>query len=281
MERRPFSQVLKDAKVDIRREYDRLYGMFCIHRIANIDGTEMTLKEMCAVDFINFPFRGTCVSLADFDDFYGFHFEKAPFDFDTDYLIYFCEYSYNLVIYSRGLGTSSFFDGNINRVINHYNQQVTKVIDSIGYMANTQDGITHFVPKDQAAISVAEIVDPGLSYKVIEYNHHSMEGDLEKKKAVLLALADQLEPRRDKLKQINSSLASDLFFLFNTVNLRHNNKDPKGKNFVSLVSNMESDEIERWYDDIYQMCLLAFLELDNLGRKERVKKLKEDINGKE
>ena len=31
------------------------------------------------------------------------------------------------------------------------------------------------------------------------------------------------------------------------------------------------------YDDMYQMCLLAFLELDHLERKERVKKLKEDI----
>ena len=40
---------------------------------------------------------------------------------------------------------------------------------------------------------------------------------------------------------------------------------------------MKDGDIEQWYDDMYQMCLLAFLELDHLERKERVKKLKEDI----
>lgn len=30
MKRIPFSQVLKTAAIDIRREYDRLYGMFCV-----------------------------------------------------------------------------------------------------------------------------------------------------------------------------------------------------------------------------------------------------------
>ena len=43
------------------------------------------------------------------------------------------------------------------------------------------------------------------------------------------------------------------------------------------MADMKDGDIEQWYDDMYQMCLLAFLELDHLERKERVKKLKEDI----
>ncbi len=278
MKRIPFSQVLKDAKVDIKREYDRLYAMFCIHKVANINGTEMTLKEICATNFINLPFRGTCVSLDDFDDFYGYYFEKEPKDFGIDYLVSFCEYSYNLSAYNQGLGYGMPMTG-VERGVQLYIKQVIRVIDAIGYTGNAKDGVTDFVPKDQAAISVSEIVEPNLSYKVIEYNHHSMKGNLDQKKAIIIALADQLEPRRDKLKEINSSLASDLFFLFNKVNLRHNNINPKGKKCVPFVSDMGNDEIECWYDDIYQMCLLAFLELDNLERKNRVKKLKEDMNG--
>lgn len=46
---------------------------------------------------------------------------------------------------------------------------------------------------------------------------------------------------------------------------------------LHFVADMKDGDIEQWYDDIYQMCLLAFLELDHLERKERVKKLKEDI----
>jgi len=40
---------------------------------------------------------------------------------------------------------------------------------------------------------------------------------------------------------------------------------------------MKDNDVEQWYDDIYQMCLLAFLELDHADRRVRVKRLKEDI----
>ncbi|MBQ7171045.1 MAG: hypothetical protein IJR89_02080 [Clostridia bacterium] len=279
MDRIPFSQVLKNASIDLRREYDRLYGMFCVQKLQDGSGANYTLKEFCAANFINLHFRGTCVSLDDFDDYYGYHFEKVPSDFDIDYLVSFCEYSYNLAIYNQGYGYGMQVLGSV-QPMQFYVQQVMRVIESIGYMSNTQNGVFDFVPKDQAAISVAEIVDPSLSYKVIEYNHHSMKGDLERKKAVLLALADQLEPQREKLKQINSSLESDLFFLFNNINLRHNNSDSGGKNYILFIAKRKDSEIEHWYDDTYQMCLLAFLELDHLNRKDWIKGLKESIQKK-
>ena len=203
MKRIPFSQVLKNASIDIRREYDRLYGMFCLQKLADGTGNSVTLRDSCAANFIILPFRGTCVSLDDFDDFYGYSFEKIPAHFNLEYLISFCEYSYNLAIYNQGIGYGMPLFG-LSQPMQFYVQQVMKVIDTVGYMANSQDGITDFVPKDQAAISVAEIVDPTLSYRIIEYNHYSMKGDLERKKAVLVALADKLEPKRAKLKQINN-----------------------------------------------------------------------------
>lgn len=279
MKRIPFSQVLKNASIDLRREYSKLYGMFCVQKLQDGSGANYTLKEFCAANFISLPFRGTCISLDDFDDYYGYHFEKVPSDFDIDYLVSFCEYSYNLAIYNQGYGYGMQALGLV-QPMQFYVQQVMRVIESIGYMSNAQNGVFDFVPKDQAAISVAEIIDPGLAYKVIEYNHHSMKGDLDRKKAVLLALEDQLEPQREKLKQINSSLESDLFFLFNSINLRHNNTNPDGKNYIPFVAKMKDSELEHWYDDTYQMCLLAFLELDHLNRKDRIKGLKESITKK-
>ena len=276
MKRIPFSQVLKTAAIDIRREYDRLYGMFCVQKFQDMVGAGSSLKDYCATYFVRLPFRGTCVSLDDFDDFYGYSFEKNPSTFDIEYLVSFCEYSYNLAIYNQ----NAIYGGGIVGIgdpMQFYVQQVLTVIETIGYMPNNQNGITDFVPKDQAAISAAEIVDPALSYRIIEYNHHSMKGNLERKKATLIALADKLEAKRTKLKQINTSLESDLFYLLNSVNVRHNNAEQGGKNYIHFVADMKVGVIEQWYDDIYQMCLLAFLELDHLERKERVKKLKEDI----
>lgn len=163
MKRVPFSEVLKNATVDLHREYDRLYAMFCLQKISDGAGNNVTLRDVCASNFIHFPFRGTCVSLDDFDDFYERHFEKLPSDFDIDYLVSFCEYTYNLAICSNGFGYGMFF-ASFAQPMQFYIQQVNIVIETIGYMPNVQKNVTDFVPKDQAAISVAEIVDPALSY---------------------------------------------------------------------------------------------------------------------
>jgi hypothetical protein len=40
---------------------------------------------------------------------------------------------------------------------------------------------------------------------------------------------------------------------------------------------MKPSRLEKWYDELYQMLLLAFLQLDNIKRNECVKELKENI----
>lgn len=40
---------------------------------------------------------------------------------------------------------------------------------------------------------------------------------------------------------------------------------------------MSSEELEKWYDETYQMCLLASLQLENIGRKAEFNKLKREI----
>ena len=276
MSRVPFSQVLKNAKVDLRKEYDRLFELFYINSFSFHPTNPFTISDFCTDNFMSIPFRGTCISLEDFEETHGFRFDEYPSPFDIDYLISFCEYSFNVasscVSNYEGLGSAT-----IRSIVQSYLQHVMNVIEKIGYMANKSGGIIDFVPKDQAAISVAEIIDSSLSYRVIEYNHHSMKGDMERKKAILIALADKLEPLRDKLRQINASLEDKLFFLFNNVNIRHNNSDLNGKKFIRYVASMSGNDIEKWYDETYQLCLLAFLELDNVERKARVDQLKKDI----
>ena len=288
MKRIPFSEVIKNTSIDPRKEFDRLYELFYVQNISKYLTKPITIHNCCEECFISYPFRGTCISLEDFDKEHHYCFEKINHyiknvNSNIDLLISFCDYSFNLVlhcqkqIHSTGI---SFFIKSV-AYIQQYLEQVLKVAEKMGYMQNSVAGVIEFVPKDQAAISVAEIVDSNLSYKTIEYNHNSMKGDLDRKKAILLALADKLEPQREKLKQINFSLESDLFFLFNSINLRHNNVDLDGKNYIHYVSSMKNEEIECWYDDTYQMCLLAFLELDHVDRKNRIHQLKKDIQKKD
>lgn len=274
MERKNFAQVLSEAKIDLQREYDRLYSAFYLNKLSGPYGNNFSLKECCGCNFTIFPFRGTCISLDDFDDYYGFYFEKHPRDFDINYLISFCEYSYNLALYCQNTNLAGFYPQ-----FQFYLQQTQKVIETIGYTINKKnDGVFIFVPKSSEAVAVSEIVDQNLSYKVIEYNHHALQGNIDEKKNILLMLANKIEPQRSNLKAINSTIESNLFFLFNNINLRHNNCDENSTNYKSYIANMSKKDIEMWYDETYQLCLLAFLELDNVERMEKIKQLKDKCN---
>lgn len=57
MKRIPFSQVLKTAAIDIRREYDRLYGMFCVQKFQDMVGAGSSLKDYCATFLFGFLSR--------------------------------------------------------------------------------------------------------------------------------------------------------------------------------------------------------------------------------
>ena len=276
MERRNFAQILKEAKVDIRREYDRLYNLFYLNRTFQLNNSMLSLRDYCDCFFYSLPFRGTCLNLDDFDDFYGFIFERNPASFDLSYLLTFCEYSYNLAIYMSPANysiLSSFTT--YNQQPEFYVQQVLKVADAVGYMITKQDDsddMSILVSKSPAAISVAEISDPKLAFRVLEYNHYSLKGNLDRKLGILKAFADELEPRRSELKSLHSSVESELFQLLQKF-VRHNNKDNPA------IAAMSDEEIEAVYDDIYQMWLIAMLEIDNVERKRRAKELLGKING--
>ena len=127
--------------------------------------------------------------------------------------------------------------------------------------------------------AVAEIMDDNLAYDVIRYNHHSLKGEIELKKAILLKLSNELEPKRKELKALNSKLEDDIFYMFNNLNIRHNNRSKKDKNYKEYVAKMKKDRLEKWYDELYQMILLAFLLLDNKDRAAEVKELRNKVNG--
>lgn len=276
--RRNFAEVLRNGKIDINEEYTNLFELF--YETSDIYFENFykikTLREIVALCFKENRFRGTCLTLEQFDRKYGFEFEKYPNKFDVNYLVFFCEYMYNLT------ANLSYDLSKLNCGINKsfYLNHIQKVIEGIGYMQSEEDGVVIFVPKDSAAISVSEspLIPEDISYKVIAYNHHSRQGDLEAKKDIIRKLADLLEPKRADLKCMNKDLEKDLFMLFNNLNIRHNNIDPANPaNYRECIAKMPNDELESWYDETYQMCLLAFMELEHSDRKVKLDQLKKQF----
>lgn len=274
MTRRTFAQVLKTGKIDLKKEYSKLYNLFYSrdHR------DDKSLADLISLSFESFHFRGTCLDLDEFDEKYGFRFVEQPQNFNIDYLVSFCEYIYNFVLLLK----DNYFFAQINR--SFYLQHITELIEAIGYMQSSEDGFVIFVPKDSVAITVSELeaIPEKVSYKIISYNHYSMKGDLEAKKTILLTLANLLEPHERTLAQIDSSFKRDLFYAFNNFNIRHNNIDSSDKrNYKRVVAEMSMEEMEHWYDETYQMSLLAFMRLDQNIRKNEFETIKNRIETKD
>lgn len=284
--RRNFAQILKDAKIDVKVEYQKLYGMLYDRSIQVSNTSWISAYNEFSTYFIAFHFRGTCLSLDEFNDLHGFHFEKDPTNFNIDHLISLCEYIENLLMAYQCVPLSYPYGyGNMpTKLINvqFYLQQISQVIEKIGYMQAEQNGLTIFVEKDPAAIAVteSEFIPESLSYRLISYNHYSMKGNLAEKKATLLDLANLLEPQRINLERIDKTFARDLFYAFNNFHIRHNNADPQSPKFKKPIGDLAKEQLEFWYDEVYQMCLLAILRLEHADRKKTFEALKSEIENK-
>lgn len=129
--------------------------------------------------------------------------------------------------------------------------------------------------------AVAEIVPESLALDVIRYNHRLLKGDLDAKKSILIALGSELEPRRKELEEKDKKLAANIFFMLNNMDIRHNNRDEKDPSkYKKYVADMNDTQLEEWYDELYQMMLLALLLLDNIERQKSIDELKEKVAGK-
>lgn len=281
--RRTFAQVLKENKISIRKEYEKLYNSFYIAKYCE-SSLELSIQELISMHFLEPDYmniRKTCFSLEEFNKKYNFDFTKKPEDFDEqndmDYFISFFEYVYNLISPMTILAIITM----------HYKMNymvyISDVMENIGYEIKQMDNSFIFVPKDMVAFNVSEseVLPDSLSYKVIEYNHHSLRGNIEGKKEILLKFAHTLESKKTELKSCNKNLASEIFTIFNNCNIRHNNVDENCKSsYNSYIAEISEKELEEIYDETYQMCLLAFMELEHLNRKEKISDLKNRINNK-
>ncbi len=273
--RKTFAQVLKEGHINIKKEYEKLYDM--IH--APIIRNEESLVDYISRHFMLFPYRGTCLDLEEFDEKYGFDFIKYPKHLDVDYLVSFCEYLYNLLV-GMNNATMGRFDG-VGRDINYSNFlfQINAVIDELEYMRTSDGDFFIFVKKSPAAIAVAEseMIPNELSYRVLEYNHQKLKGNLEQKKQIILQIASIIEAKEKGLINIAPGLKDNLSFALNNLNIRHNNIDNEGKHYKDVIAEMSGEKLEQLYDDTYNMCLLAILEIEYNERKVELDDLKRKI----
>ena len=130
--------------------------------------------------------------------------------------------------------------------------------------------------------AAAEASSPDIALEIVRYNHRQLSGDIAKKKTILKALGDHLEGRRREISGINDSLYKTITGALNNLNIRHNNISPENKSYYhEAVAEMPDEELEQHYDNLYQLILLAILEMDNKERQREMKELVQAVTAKE
>lgn len=285
MGRKSIFEILQ-ANNSMEEDVDRIEHLFGSETLftdnRNYQREDYTLKKFvdyfCFDDWKN---RGHCIDLNDFlktVDYRGYC-RRAKLG-DADAFFGFVEIVFNCWKMAELYMNA---EENINYYTNFYHLYDI-MIDCLSHYNHTAvyDENTEqvLVIEDNPAITaVAETVDPQLSLNVLKYNHYTLRGKIDEKKTILLALGAELEPKRKILAGINSTLEDGVFFMLNSLNLRHNNLSPDNKHYKEFVYQMSNETLESWYDELYQMILLAFLEIDQIERNSKVKTLKANING--
>lgn len=267
MARRNFYEIITSNEFNLRAEYSRIYEVY-------YQGTSETypIAELVESNFVDFPgyLVGRTISVDDFDNTYNFRFPERPAKLTSELLITFCEYIWNMC---EGLYHCGNIDEDDVETIQFQRRLIVSAMTDLGMSLHQINNIYFFVEERPEVVATVEVVKPELVGGILRYHHHSLKGDLSAKKNILKQMADDIECERNILKGINGVLESQLYQMMNKF-VRHTHSQ------TPYIATMSPEEIEACYDDIYQMWLLAKLEMDNLERKNRIAALLPELNKK-
>ena len=273
-------------KVDLKSDVHRILQVVKLEKALCVDKYSYLtiLKFVDDYCFVEWAHRGHFIHVKDFLDALDFEKLTKQAEVDSEALLTFIELVYNFWFIScqkfddKEKGYELQWCGNFY----HLKDIMDDILDQYNHIALTNEDrdCILIVENKKEVTAVAEILPTELAFDTIKYNHRSLQGKIELKKSILISLGAELEPKRKDLQSLNKQLSEDIFFILNNLNIRHNNRSRKDKaKYKEYVAKMTKKQLEKWYDELYQMILLAFLLLDNVNRTSKVKDLKDKIIG--
>ena len=279
-EKMSFSSEIKrlDALIQDKQgvKIDKSFDLFNLP--SNISCLEYYSIEKCVDEFIfkTWKGRGTCISCEDMRKTLNIDKIVTYFDPTLEEVLTYCEYVANIKnLYDRSKSSKdvAIYDTNIASAISDNLKSLLDWLNQEAVFFENEEMVL-ITEKNATVSAVAECVDENLAYQIVKYNHYMLKGNIAKKKEILLNLGNVVEPKRADISSANKQLSDNIFFLLNNLNIRHNNVKEKDKKYKEYTAHMSDEELEKWYDELYQMILLAILELEQLDRNRLVDELK-------
>lgn len=268
--------------INISNEVDRIVTMSLSEKNLYYPPYDLTVFDY--VDkycFRDWDYRGHFIDVKDFLDSIEYNsIKKDAKSGDINAFMTLIELTYNFWNLTHNNLSSEGTYGKWQKNYYHLRDVMLDNLEKYNHTAYIDDERVLVIEDKPGVTAVAEIVEDDLALDIIRYNHRSLQGEVELKKSILISLGAELEPKRKDLQQLNKQLSEDIFFMLNNINVRHNNRSKKDKGkYKEYVAKMSKTRLEKWYDELYQMMLLAFLLLDNVERASQVKELKDKIVG--
>ena len=274
MVRRNYFDILNQMEFDPQRELKNLVDLLKMEN--NLGrGYYTTINSAISDNFLDYPNRSTFTSYSQMIEVIISNIYDT-----TEQLFVFSELLVDIFNNLEGKFTEKecqfiqvIFD-NITRFLELSNHELITL----------ENGDKIIVEKNVYASEVSQIISETNiqdAIKVLEYNHFANKGNIQRKKEILIALANYLEPFRrelnnseelkDILKVNNQKVIAfeKLFEMYNNFGLRHNNSN-------QYHLDLTDDELEQWYDDIYTSTLFVILSMDESRILSKLKTLREE-----
>lgn len=259
--------------IDFQREYQKIESLVLQPHSLHGDSIEDSIERY----FKNWKYNANYLSFKELRDQLKFTFVRDGYYNvpsghikDANDFFDYCEMIINMIVLLPE-EEAEYHENNVNEII----RLIDYDLNSLNHKIRKIDDKYLIIQKDATVSEVVDIVEASLAKIILEYNHYLLKGDLEKKKNILVKIANALEPQKSEIKAINYQLFKDYFYLINNMDIRHNNCDSSDtSNYNAYFDKLTIEEKEEWYDEIYQMSLLIFLLLENRNRTKKISDLK-------
>lgn len=274
MARQNYFDILNRMEFDPQRELKNLMDLLEMERNFKRSYYETSLNSAISDNFSDYPNRSTFTSYSQMVEFVGLNIYNI-----TEQLFAFSEFLVDIFC-----NLAEKFTEEESEFVQIIFDNITRFLELSNHeLITLENGAKIIVEKNVYASEVSQIVSETSiedAIKILEYNHFSNKGNIQRKKEILIALANYLEPFRrelnysEELKDImkvnNQKVIAfeKLFEMYNNFGLRHNNSN-------QYHLDLADDELEQWYDDIYTSTLFVILSIDESRILSKLKTLRE------
>ena len=270
MARKNIFEILKES-YDIKEEIGKIDFLFnsallIVHNNLTFQQGQGNVEAVVQDSlFFNWKQRGSCLNCEEIRKKLGIDLSK----FENEDVIVRLEYYLNIInlantklMYPHCQKTQQFvmLEKNIEILLNHLNYECLNVQEEEKIL---------LVPKNPGATSVAEISTKDTAIAILMYNHASLKGNLSQKQNLLLKIYLEYEKLLKKPIDGFSEYFVKTRGLINKLNIKHNNKKE--------IENLNEEQLEEWYDELYQLLLFCVLIKDNKDRKDKAKEFLESL----